>query len=712
MDTNNLSCQNFSLSSSSTVNSNLPLCSPSKKSKKPLTKKQKAEQESSPQCSNIITSSSSSSTTTISLAAFNSETQFQRAPGHEAPNIGYELNIAKSILKQYSTLSGDNLFDHISDIVKRVVDERPPNVIDFFEEFSRNVREQKFHVPERFPPNGVFADCRMFRPAKQILHSIKLPHSGENLDFEGDEDLGGEEFEAELRINIDDSMRMFVTFNERVEQLQFYWNQCGFSISKDDIFQLASSINRLQTHPSIMQCRFWGCISGLKASYYIVEASLSREEIASRLTMMKEEMREKQLPFKVRKNQEAKPAPAHIGPELTPGTYGWELYAKDELEKMTPKAKPVPLAEEIEVYDIPPEYIGNGCNRFSYFVVNCLHNDWIELPIVTPRQIVVSRQIKKFFTGDLEADVVSYPCFPGKEKHYLRAVIGRITAGTYIAPQGYYRRMTKKEKNLYDGINLNQEEEEEEEEEDDFNEGKEEESQDNDIQLMRNERFEIEPLSTLATPAAWVHVRSNILNQGRVVWYDEELADKERKKALAMYLKMRALEEMGEELEEEEDAEEEEDGEEEDMLEGFIHPETGPNILSSCAGDMSNVCSIPWGVRFTSKHTNQKERILIMQSNIWPGAFTFIFENTCESIYMGWGHKFSKRNIPFNHLPPVQSEYPHTIEDFIESTDPSVEDELAYKEWLLNKQKKSEPVGEDLHDYDDDDSQENIDNDD
>lgn len=64
-------------------------------------------------------------------------------------------------------------FDHLSDIIKRVVDERPPNVIDFFEEFSRNVREQKFHVPERFPPNAVFADSRMFRPAKKILHSIK-----------------------------------------------------------------------------------------------------------------------------------------------------------------------------------------------------------------------------------------------------------------------------------------------------------------------------------------------------------------------------------------------------------------------------------------------------------------------------------------------------------------------------------------------------------
>lgn len=268
-----------------------------------------------------------------------------------------------------------------------------------------------------------------------------------------------------------------MSFNERVEQLQFFWNQCGFSISKDDIFQLACSMNRLQTHSSIMQCRFWGCINGLKASYYIVEASLVNNEVISRLAMMEEEMKEKQIPMKMRKHDEEKPLPAHIGPELTPGIYGWENYPSEELAKMTPKAEEVPLAEEIEHYDVPPEFVGRGCNRFSYFVVNSLYDNWIELPIVTPRQIVASRHIKKFFTGDLEADIVSFPCFPGKEKHYLRAMISRITAGTHIAPQGYYRRMTKKEENLFYGV-IEEDEEEEEEEEID-NEGEEEEVQGN-----------------------------------------------------------------------------------------------------------------------------------------------------------------------------------------------------------------------------------------
>jgi len=47
-------------------------------------------------------------------------------------------------------------------------------------------------------------------------------------------------------------------------------------------------------------------------------------------------------------------------------------------------------------------------------------DDWFELPLVTPEQIRVARQIKHIFSGDLEAPVLTYPSFPGKEKHYVK----------------------------------------------------------------------------------------------------------------------------------------------------------------------------------------------------------------------------------------------------------------------------------------------------
>ena len=47
-------------------------------------------------------------------------------------------------------------------------------------------------------------------------------------------------------------------------------------------------------------------------------------------------------------------------------------------------------------------------------------------------------QIKRYFTGNLEASVPGYPPFPGKELNLLRAQIARITAGACVSPSGFF----------------------------------------------------------------------------------------------------------------------------------------------------------------------------------------------------------------------------------------------------------------------------------
>ncbi|XP_014095097.2 radial spoke head protein 6 homolog A isoform X2 [Bactrocera oleae] len=691
------SCDGFTFDTTSSSKIDFPCGGPESRQKVEHIEKPEKSEESDDPCAHMISTSSSSSTNTMLSQYFGSECHKRDHTRKEPPNIGYELNVAKAIMQQYSTISGDNLFDHLSDIIKRVIDERPPNVIDFFEEFSRNVREQKLHLPERFPPDGVFEESRIYRVAKKFLLSMKLPIPEPNELQVADEMATVEESKSAIlegfKLDILDLSR-FITFNERVQHLQFFWNQCGFGINSDDIFQLACAMDRLQTHPSIMQCRFWGMINGLKASYYIVEASLSHEEVLSRVDQMTEELQEKHKDLLSRLVSGTKPLPTFVGPELTPGKLGWEDHPIEEIEKMIPEAAPIPLAETKEVFNIPPETVGTGANRYSYFVVNSVSDDWMELPMVTPSQIKVSREIKKFLTGDLEADIQSYPCFPGKEKHYLRALIARITAGTYIAPYGYYRTMTKKERRLFDGIE--DDEEEEEEEPSLLGEG-EEDIIDNDIMLLKNEKYVPESLESLTNLHKWLHVRPNLLRQGRVLWYDELKAHKTREKELERLRKLLRMEEMGEE---EEDLDQEEEEEEEDMEgEELSVPEEGPPILHPCSNDLSDQFTMPWITRFTSKYTNRNERILILQSNVWPGAYTFTFEKMCESIYVGWGHKYVARNMVLKHLPPVLEEYPHGDEDFIETTDPTPEEEEAYRLSLIKKVKKVDE--ENLDEYDD-----------
>lgn len=70
---------------------------------------------------------------------------------------------------------------------------------------------------------------------------------------------------------------------------------------------------------------------------------------------------------------------------------------------------------------------------------------WIKLPSVTPLQIRLARTITKFFTGNLDASIHSFPPFPGKEINYLRAQIARITATTHISPNGYFQSPEEEE---------------------------------------------------------------------------------------------------------------------------------------------------------------------------------------------------------------------------------------------------------------------------
>lgn len=58
--------------------------------------------------------------------------------------------------------------------------------------------------------------------------------------------------------------------------------------------------------------------------------------------------------------------------------------------------------------------------------------------MITPAQLRASRFIKYTFTGDLKAEIKSYPVFPGKEEHLLKAQLVRITHNCEVAPKGLY----------------------------------------------------------------------------------------------------------------------------------------------------------------------------------------------------------------------------------------------------------------------------------
>ena len=78
-----------------------------------------------------------------------------------------------------------------------------------------------------------------------------------------------------------------------------------------------------------------------------------------------------------------------------------EEEVEEEEEDDFPIPKPVYKAPPV----IPVEPQRTGLNKKTFFVCNEPGTKWIRLPPVTPQQITVARNIKKFFTGRLNAPV-------------------------------------------------------------------------------------------------------------------------------------------------------------------------------------------------------------------------------------------------------------------------------------------------------------------
>ena len=77
-------------------------------------------------------------------------------------------------------------------------------------------------------------------------------------------------------------------------------------------------------------------------------------------------------------------------------------------------------------------------NTSKFYATTGLSSNWVELPDVRPSHIVTAAKLRRYFVGDLDAPVASYPPFAGSERVLLRAQIARISSFTAICPTGCY----------------------------------------------------------------------------------------------------------------------------------------------------------------------------------------------------------------------------------------------------------------------------------
>ncbi|XP_056012064.1 radial spoke head protein 6 homolog A-like [Ostrea edulis] len=297
---------------------------------------------------------------------------------------------------------------------------------------------------------------------------------------------------------------------------------------------------------------------------------------------------------------------------------------------------------------IPCESLGTGLNKHVYFVCSEPGLPWTRLPHINPAQIVAARKIRRFFTGDLNEHIVSHPPFPGVEKNFLRAQIARISAATTISPIGYFR--------------FDDNEEEEDAEESGTN------GRNN---CIIDQEFEGMPLRDLCDPTGqtWCHHMQSILPQGRNTWYNPVESKS------------------GEGAEEESDEEERNEPDEPE-------PEVGPPLLTPVSEDQPIVDSPAWIAR-TSSRVVPEFALAVLQSNTWPGSWSFGAERGryFTSIYNGWGQKNLGDAFEPELPPDIMEEFPSGPE-ITEAEDPSPAEESAFKAALADKE-FDEEFGED-----------------
>ncbi|KAL6108615.1 rsph4a [Pungitius sinensis] len=286
----------------------------------------------------------------------------------------------KALMMTNSPQSNTNLYDHLTLLLMKVMDEHPHDAVDVIEDISHDV---KLRFSE---------DMQNFLRDIPDTTAAELLAEQQSLLFARPEEDEQEE-------------HLMETLHPNVREVGFYLEQAGVGLGREEMQRIFLALKQLVESQALLGCRLWGKILGTESSYIVAEAQYKggEEEEDKNSEEAAEEEEEKEAETK--ENE------------------------MDTLPQSTYKPPPA----------VPKEALGTGANKFVYYVCKEPGHSWVKLPSVSPAQITVARLIYKFFTGRLDTPVVSYPPFPGNEANYLRAQIARISAGTQVSPRGFFR---------------------------------------------------------------------------------------------------------------------------------------------------------------------------------------------------------------------------------------------------------------------------------
>jgi radial spoke head protein 4A len=319
----------------------------------------------------------------------------------------------------------------------------------------------------------------------------------------------------------------------------------GVNLDQEEIYKLSLSVQQLADSQQLEDVRFVGKIFGKSADYIIIEAR--------------------------------------------PSEFPESTEEEDENSKVEPW--------------------GTGANEFAYFATTSPESEWTMLPQLRPEWVVVARDTRRYFTGDLNAPVLGFPRFPGNEAAYLRAQLARIIASTWIAPRGMYIPDDNAP------------------EEDDV--------------VRRDDEWQAVPAGEIAAAEHWEHYRAHLLSQGRISpWIDPNVD------------------------------EDDEPEPEEEVIRKLRPAGEDDHNFGPLARDTDATGS--WSVR-VQPSVEAAYACACLYSNAWPGAVAVSRDSQLVNIYVGDGLKYLGDTYTPPPPPPIQTEYIVSFNPDEDETDPLLE---------------------------------------
>jgi hypothetical protein len=307
-------------------------------------------------------------------------------------------------------LKADGAFDHLVDVVAKIVGESTPSPCASLEAISFSIKERASRTAT--PPAAPVAPDAHLQPIREMQTLfVKKPE----LDEEG------EPVEPEASDGEEPEIPNLLEATQHLAAL-------GLGLPQEEAFRLHMAVRAFaKATPAAENVRFFGKFATSAAPYYVLECKLDEEPEFSTGAAAAEEGSENEP------QAEEPAAEADADAEAAqPDEHLEKIAGPTAVEEKS--VAPLPDAEE---YGHNAE---KSVNTLTYFVcAGPLSPKWTPLPVVTPEMIAIARVLRVRLTGNLLADIPARgAAFPGKEAHLLRCMVARIHHACAISPTGFY----------------------------------------------------------------------------------------------------------------------------------------------------------------------------------------------------------------------------------------------------------------------------------